>query len=244
MIAFFAFRGLEPGASQSLSTSPRWPPAFAACSPIRAPRSVSARCSSKASSSTACFPMWRCCCWRADRRTRPMPASSSPAFGLGGIMFSLSLPFLVVRVTERQLMLTGATVRGDRLHPDRAEHGLVHPGRGVRAVRPRLLHAAQQHPGARHRPVADRARRRAVDAFVGVLFRPGDRADLLRLCLRPFRHQRAAAHRRRGDHGHRAGLRAAVCGTGGRDTRALPKGAKSPIILSSSARGAARKRRG
>jgi predicted MFS family arabinose efflux permease len=30
------------------------------------------------------------------------------AFGLGGIMLSLSLPFLVVRVTERQLMLTGA----------------------------------------------------------------------------------------------------------------------------------------
>jgi predicted MFS family arabinose efflux permease len=29
-------------------------------------------------------------------------------FGLGGIMLSLSLPFLVVRVTERQLMLTGA----------------------------------------------------------------------------------------------------------------------------------------
>ena len=30
------------------------------------------------------------------------------AFGLGGIVLSLSLPFLVVRVTERQLMLTGA----------------------------------------------------------------------------------------------------------------------------------------
>jgi predicted MFS family arabinose efflux permease len=29
-------------------------------------------------------------------------------FGLGGILFSLSLPFLVVRMTERQLMLTGA----------------------------------------------------------------------------------------------------------------------------------------
>ncbi len=32
------------------------------------------------------------------------------AFGLGGIMLSLSLPFLVVRVTERQLMLTGAAL--------------------------------------------------------------------------------------------------------------------------------------
>jgi predicted MFS family arabinose efflux permease len=31
------------------------------------------------------------------------------AFGLGGILYSLVLPFLVVRVTERQLMLTGAT---------------------------------------------------------------------------------------------------------------------------------------
>jgi predicted MFS family arabinose efflux permease len=29
-------------------------------------------------------------------------------FGLGGIIFSLSLPFLVVRMTERKLMLTGA----------------------------------------------------------------------------------------------------------------------------------------
>lgn len=30
-------------------------------------------------------------------------------FGLGGILFSLSLPFLVVRLSERQLMLTGAS---------------------------------------------------------------------------------------------------------------------------------------
>jgi len=30
------------------------------------------------------------------------------AFGLGGILFSLALPFLVARVTERQLMLSGA----------------------------------------------------------------------------------------------------------------------------------------
>jgi predicted MFS family arabinose efflux permease len=31
-------------------------------------------------------------------------------FGLGGILFSLALPVLVVRMTERQLMLSGATV--------------------------------------------------------------------------------------------------------------------------------------
>ncbi len=31
-------------------------------------------------------------------------------FGLGGIVFSLALPFLVVRLTERQLMLSGASV--------------------------------------------------------------------------------------------------------------------------------------
>jgi predicted MFS family arabinose efflux permease len=30
------------------------------------------------------------------------------AFGLGGILFSLSLPFLVARITERHMMLTGA----------------------------------------------------------------------------------------------------------------------------------------
>ena len=29
-------------------------------------------------------------------------------FGLGGIIYSLALPFLVLRVTERQLMLSGA----------------------------------------------------------------------------------------------------------------------------------------
>jgi len=31
-------------------------------------------------------------------------------FGLGGILFSLSLPFIVVRMSERQLMLSGATI--------------------------------------------------------------------------------------------------------------------------------------
>jgi predicted MFS family arabinose efflux permease len=31
-------------------------------------------------------------------------------FGLGGMVLALSLPFLVVRVTERQLMLTGAAL--------------------------------------------------------------------------------------------------------------------------------------
>jgi predicted MFS family arabinose efflux permease len=31
------------------------------------------------------------------------------AFGLGGILYSLALPFLIVRMTERKLMLSGAT---------------------------------------------------------------------------------------------------------------------------------------
>ena len=72
VIAFFAFRGLRP-AEPNRSISPRRRPDFAAFSPIHGPKSASARCSSKASSSTACFPMWRSCCWRPDRRSPLTP---------------------------------------------------------------------------------------------------------------------------------------------------------------------------
>ena len=63
VIAFFAFRNIERPKPKD-STSPRSPPDFAACLPIRAPKFVSARYFSRAFSSTACFPMSRCCCWR------------------------------------------------------------------------------------------------------------------------------------------------------------------------------------
>ena len=71
-------------------------------------------------------------------------------FGLGGILFSLSLPFLVVRMTERQLMLTGAAGAAIAFHPARVGGSLVYRGRDIRAVRFFVLHAAQQHPGPRH----------------------------------------------------------------------------------------------
>ena len=56
------------------STAPRSSPTSAAFLPIRAPRSASARCSSKRSSSTDCFPMSASCCSASAR-----PAPRSPA---------------------------------------------------------------------------------------------------------------------------------------------------------------------
>ena len=83
------------------------------------------------------------------------------AFGAGGILFSLSLPVLVAHITERRMMLIGAVCACDRLRPDCDQHALVQARRGVSAVRHRLLHAAQLHPGSCHRSDArPRAARR------------------------------------------------------------------------------------
>ena len=70
---------------------------------------------------------------------------------------------------------------------DRAAFSLAGAGRRVRGVRARLLPAARLHPGPRHRPVADRARRGGLAAFLVVLHGPGDRPGGLRLRLRPWR---------------------------------------------------------
>ena len=52
--------------------------------------------------------MWRCLLLASGETHSSYAGLIIAAFGLGGIILSLSLPFLVVRVTERQLMLTGA----------------------------------------------------------------------------------------------------------------------------------------
>ena len=77
--------------------------------------------------------------------------------------------------------------RGGSAGADRAAFSLADADRDLRRVRPRLLSAALLHPGACHRPVADRARRGRLAAFVVVLSRPGDRPGGLRLRLCPWR---------------------------------------------------------
>ena len=67
----------------------------------------------------------------------------------------------------------------------------------------RLLPAALLHPGPRHRPVADRARRGGLAAFVVVLSRPGARPDHLWLRLRPWRTGADHLVRRAGGAGRR-----------------------------------------
>ena len=104
-------------------------------------------------------------------------------FGLGGIVYSLAVPLVILRFHRAAIDGDRRELRGGRIRPDRAQSGLVRAGRGLCGVRHRLLHAAHLHPAPRHRADADRARHRAVDAFLRVLFRPGDRPDLLRLCL-------------------------------------------------------------
>jgi predicted MFS family arabinose efflux permease len=154
-------------------------------------------------------------------------------FGLGGILFSLSLPFLVKHVTERYMMLTGATLACIAFILIAA---VVHARGGVPAVRRRLLHAAQLHSGSRHRFEPDRARHCDVDAFLLFLLRPGDRPDLLRVCIPAFRQQRAGASWRCRDRRGRPGLRPLPAAPAAR----WPRGGtvKNPI-LEPSARGAA-----
>ncbi len=129
-------------------------------------------------------------------------------FGLGGIIFALSLPFVVLHMTERQLILTGAA--GAALCFILIALGLTWyiPGRRVRAFRFVVLHAAQQYPGSCDGPVADRARGSALAPLKRFLHRAGDRTDLLRLHFRPSWLAYPAIIRRRRDRDRRAGLRA------------------------------------
>ena len=98
------------------------------------------------------------------------------AFGLGGVIYSLSVPALVDRFAERRLMLIGGALAAIGAHPRGPALSLVRAGRGLRHVRVRLLPAARLHPGARHRPVDDRARRgdlRCIRASSSSGRRPG-----------------------------------------------------------------------
>ena len=105
------------------------------------------------------------------------------AFGLGGVIYSLSVPALVNHFAERRLMLIGGALAAIALTSRGAAFPLVRAGRGLRHVRVRLLPAARLHPGARHRPVDDRARRGHLGAFELLLHGAGDRTGALRLRL-------------------------------------------------------------
>ena len=155
-----------------------------------------------------------------------MPALSSPAFGLGGIIYSLSLPFLVVRLTERQLMLTGAALARIAfilisLNMAWYVQAAVFVLFGLGFY---MLHnCIQVHVTDLSQTARGTALSMHSSAF---FFRPGDRADLLRLRLRPFRHRRAAVARRRRHCGHRPGLRAVAAASA--PAPALGKGANPP----------------
>ena len=108
--AFWALPQLDAAEAASRSTAPRWSRTSAASSPTRAPSSASARCSSRRSSSRDCFPMSRCCCSASARPAPRSPGLLIACFAIGGIVYSLSVPYLVARVAERRLMVIGGAI--------------------------------------------------------------------------------------------------------------------------------------
>ena len=173
--------------SRSRSTAPPSSPISAASSPTRAPRSASARCSWKRSSSTGCFPMSALLLLGIGETRASIAGLLIACFAIGGIVYSLAVPYLIGAVPERRLMLIGGVVAARAASRWSRCIFLAGADRGLRRVRARLLPAARLHPGPRHRPVADRARGGGVAAFVVVLSRPGDRPGDLWLRLRPWR---------------------------------------------------------
>ena len=128
-------------------------------------------------------------------------------FGLGGILYSLAVPFVILRVQRSAIDGRSARVCAAAAFLLIALNPVWYVLAGdLCRVRHRILHAAHLHSAPCHRTDADRARHRSVDAFLRVLFRPGARPDLLRLCLQPRRHQQADVRRGRGDPDSRAGL--------------------------------------
>ena len=118
-------------------------------------------------------------------------------FALGGVVYSLSVPLIVARITEPRLMILGGAFAATGLALIALQFSWVAQIGILCPVRLRLLPAAQLHPGARDRSVADRPRRRHVAALDVLLHRPGDRPRGLRLWLRPRRHGDDDVHRRR-----------------------------------------------
>ena len=92
----------RPCRSRRRSTAPRSSPTSAASSPIRAPRSASARCSSRRSSSTGCFPMSALLLHGIGETRASIAGLLIACFAVGGIVYSLVVPYLVGAVAERQ----------------------------------------------------------------------------------------------------------------------------------------------
>ena len=129
------------------------------------------------------------------------------AFGLGGLIYSLSVPVLVANIRERGLMLIGGSLAAVGAAPHRPVSALVRSGGRVLYVRLWILPAARQHPGPRHRTLADRARRGDIAAFLLLLSRPGDWTGGLWIWLRARRRAPEPGHWRGGGGGGRADVR-------------------------------------
>ena len=82
----------------------------AACLPTRAPRSASARCSSKRSSSRDCSLTSRILLRGIGETRASIAGLLIGCFAVGGIFYSLVVPYLVKAVPQRYLMFTGGVI--------------------------------------------------------------------------------------------------------------------------------------
>ena len=121
--------------SRRRSTAPPSSPTSATSSPTHAPRSASARCSSKRSSSTGCFPMSALLLQSIGETRASIAGLLIACFAVGGIGYSLVVPYLAGRVPSRRLMLTGGSGCGLVPRADRAAFSLAGAGRSLRGVR-------------------------------------------------------------------------------------------------------------
>ena len=130
-------------------------------------------------------------------------------FAIGGVAYSVTVPYLAGRVPERRLMLIGGAIASSALvlialHFSWQVQTAIYTAFGLGFY---LL--ALVHPGARHGPLAYRAWCSRLTAFLFVLSRPGDRPGDLQLRPGPRRPGIDAVHRRNRRSRRRSGLRAA-----------------------------------
>jgi MFS family permease len=114
-------------------------------------------------------------------------------FAIGGIIYTLTVSWLVTHIGERRLMASGGMVMAICLAVDRAARALAGRIRQFRFCRFRLLPAARLHPGLCHRTRAGGARLCDRRAFGIFLSRPGDWAGGLWLGPQQRRHHSGAA---------------------------------------------------